>query len=122
METNNYDMNIMVAAGGILSSVSDLAKFAQAHFDNTNEILELTRKSSFKIDNSIEIGLGWFINTSGVKGFQHSGGTPGYTSYILIDPKNKNGVIVLSNVSILNPDYINTEDLCYSLMKTLKKG
>jgi len=121
-ETNNYDMNIMSAAGGILSSVIDLSKFAQAHFDKSNEILQLSRKSSFVIGSSIEIGLGWFINTSGVKGIQHSGGTPGYTSYILIDPENKNAVIVLSNVSILNLDYINTEDLCYRLMKTLKKG
>ena len=102
--------------------MSDLSKFAQAQFDNSNEILKLTRKSSFVIGNTSEVGLGWFINTKGVKGIQHSGGTSGYTSYMVIDTENKNGVIVLSNISAVNPLYINVEDLCYSLMKTLKKG
>jgi len=122
-ETNNWDANILVAAGGILSSVSDLSKFAQAQFEHSNEILQLTRKSTFVIDDISEVGLGWFIIRTdyGVEALEHSGGTPGYISYLLVDTKNKNGVIILSNVSALNPSYINIQNLCHRLMKTLKK-
>ena len=34
--TPNWDLNVLVGAGGILSSVSDLSKFATAQFDNVN--------------------------------------------------------------------------------------
>ena len=40
--TPNWDLNVLVGAGGILSSVSDLSKFAIAHFENYAE-LDLTR-------------------------------------------------------------------------------
>ena len=37
-----------------------------------------------------------------------------------IDVKNKNGVIILSNVSAFNPSSENIEKLCLELMETLE--
>lgn len=47
MVTPNWDINILVGAGGILSSVLDLSSFATAQFDRSNEVLALTRKTTY---------------------------------------------------------------------------
>jgi len=60
-ETSNWDFNVLVGAGGILSNVSDLSKFALAQFDSANTELALTRESTFKVNDGMEIGLGWHI-------------------------------------------------------------
>jgi hypothetical protein len=39
-----------------------------------------------------------------------------------IDVKNKNGIIILSNVSAFNPSMENIDKLCFELMETLTKN
>ncbi|HEX7681147.1 MAG TPA: DUF3471 domain-containing protein, partial [Thermoanaerobaculia bacterium] len=49
---------------------------------------------------NLEIALGWHISTTeGHEIIWHNGGTGGYRSYIGYDPKNRVGVVVLSNTS-----------------------
>ncbi len=36
-ETSHWDLNALVAAGGILSNVEDLSKFIVAHFNTQNK-------------------------------------------------------------------------------------
>jgi len=121
-ETPNWDFNILVGAGGILSNVRDLAKFVQAQFDSTNTELVLTRESTFKVNPGMEIGLGWHIlHPEQEKTWHwHNGGTGGYTSSLAIDVENKTAVIILSNVSAFNPNRQKIDDLCFGLLKTLK--
>mgnify|MGYP000138509557 FL=1 len=69
------------------------------------------------------IGLGWHIikTSSGNDVNWHNGGTGGYSSSMIVDVENKNGIIILSNVSTFNPKMENIDALCFELIKTLKK-
>src|SRR5688572_7652773 len=99
--TSNWDLGALVIAGGILSTVEDLSKFGLAQFDAANKELELTRVPTFKISETMEIGLGWHIikAESGATWHWHNGGTGGYTSSMALDVQRKNGIVILSNVS-----------------------
>lgn len=123
-ETPNWDLNVLVGAGGILSSVTDLSKFAQAQFDDSDPVLALTRKSTFTAqENKLDIGLGWAIRTDlDEKSFSHNGGTGGYRSFLVVDIKNENGVIILSNISAAHKHSMNIDNLGIRLMETLKKS
>lgn len=120
-ETQNWDLSVLVGAGGALSSTEDLSKFVLAQFDTTNQVLNLTRKNTFTIDQISDRGLGWEIikRRSGDIWYKHNGGTGGYTSSIIMDVNNKNGIVILSNVSAYNSKRSIIEDWSYDLMKTI---
>jgi CubicO group peptidase (beta-lactamase class C family) len=122
-EVPNWEFSVLVGAGGILSTVEDLSKFAIAQFDSSNKELELTREKTFEINNNMDIGLGWHIinSKSGNKWNWHNGGTGGYSSSMAIDMKNKNGIIILSNVSAFNANMGNIDKLCFKLLEILEK-
>lgn len=123
-ETPNWDLNVLVGAGGILSSVADLSKFAHAQFNDTDQILLLTRKATFNLDsNKAEMGLGWAIQKDiGEKLILHSGGTGGYRSNIVLNMSDQNGVIILSNLSAFHKNNMNIDNLGIRLLKTLDKS
>ena len=90
------------SAGAILSTVEDLYKFSMASFGDMPAYL-LTQKSTAKIGGTGDIGLGWFIAqkpipNQNVRFYFHDGATEGYTSMIVLDRENQNGIIVLSNL------------------------
>ena len=120
-ETPNWDLASLTPAGGILSSTEDLSNFAIAQFNPTNKELKLTQQKTFQIDKNTYRGLGWKIhNYSDNKWLSHNGKTGGYTSSILLDIENKNGVIILTNISTIgnkNKKYI--VNLASDLLKTL---
>jgi len=121
--TSNWDLSVLASAGGILSNVEDLAKFGVAHFDDSNTELKLSTKKTIKLDNQTDIGLGWHIlnsTRSNNKWHWHNGATGGYSSSIVIDIKNKIGVVILSNVSAYNSFQGNINELCFELMKAFK--
>jgi len=121
--TSNWELASLSSAGGILSNVEDLAKYGIAHFNKSNLDLMLMTKKTVKVNNQVDIGLGWHIinsEKSDNKWHWHNGGTGGYTSSMAIDIKNLVGVIVLSNVSAFNAFEGNIDQLCFELMKTLK--
>lgn len=119
--TPNSDLAIHVGAGGILSTTEDLAKFAIAQFDSVNKELALTRQKTFTIDENQDIGLGWGIIKNKSKGnwYSHFGATGGYSSAMTIDPTNRNGVIILSNVSYWNKNQSDIILLSTELLQTL---
>jgi len=119
--TSNWDLNVLMGAGGILSTTEDLSKFAIAQFDDTNEALALTRESTFTINENMDVALGWHIlkNKSTNNWHWHNGGTGGYTSSMTVDVDNKNAIIILSNVSAFHKKMGNIDQLCFALMKTL---
>lgn len=124
-EIVNWEWNTstLLGAGSILSTVSDLAKFALAQFDTNNKVLTMTRTPTFTINEKIKVGLGWHIITTenDKELYWHNGGTGGYSSSMLLDIENKNGVIILSNVSAFNPNKENIDNLCFGLILTLNK-
>ncbi|WP_405381960.1 serine hydrolase domain-containing protein [Maribacter sp. LLG6340-A2] len=119
--TSNWDFDALAGGGAIFSTVEDLSKFGLAQFDNTNNELTLTRKPTFKVNDNMSIGLGWHIlkRKNGGELIWHNGGTGGYTSSMALDLENKNGIIILSNVSAFNKSMGNIDQLCFGLIKTL---
>ena len=90
-EARNWDLSVLVGAGGALSSTEDLSKFVLAQFDTTNHVLNLTRKNTFTVNQISDRGLGWEIikRRSGDTWYKHSGGTGGYTSAIIYGCKQQ---------------------------------
>ncbi|QCW99175.1 beta-lactamase family protein [Aggregatimonas sangjinii] len=117
----NWDLAILVGAGGIVSSTEDLTKFALAQFDSANAEMVLTRTKTADMKEDTGVGLGWFIykTDTGQTLHTHDGGTGGYTASMIIDCENKNGVIVLSNVSALGLGTDKINKLSGSLLRTL---
>lgn len=122
-ETPNWDFKVLAGAGAILSSAEDLSKFALAQFNKKNKELILTQKITFKINETMGVGLGWHIlnKKNGEKILCHNGGTGGYSSSIALNTKKKEGIIILSNVSAFSKQNGNIEKLCFGLMETLNK-
>ncbi len=102
-EVSNWDFDVLVGCGGLLSSISDLVKFTQAHFKN-DDILKLTRTETANAGENLTIGLGWHIlkSSQGEDIYWHNGGTGGYSSSMIINPENKSAVIILANVGDIN--------------------
>lgn len=117
--TSNWDLGSLVGAGGILSTVEDLSKFALAQFDESDRALALTRGKTFSVNEKTDIGLGWHINHAegGRRWHWHNGGTGGYRSCMVIDVERKRGVIILSNVSAFHNDSQKIDRLCFALME-----
>ena len=123
IEVPNWDLAVLAGAGAIFSTVEDLSQFAISQFEYKNKELELTRVKTFELNKNMDIGLGWHIlkNKSDNLWYWHNGGTGGYSSSMVIEEKSKNGIIILSNVSVFNPNMGNIDKLCFELMKTLEK-
>lgn len=118
--TSNWDMNVLVGAGGILSTVEDLSQFALAQFDSSNEALQLTQKENFRVNENMQMGLGWHIlDRQENKWLWHNGGTGGYSSSFTLNKTEKKGVIILSNVSAFNLNNRNIDQLCFALLDTM---
>jgi CubicO group peptidase (beta-lactamase class C family) len=123
-ETSNWDFSVLVGAGGILSTSEDLAKFALGQFDDSNRELKLTRMPTFEVNERLAVGLGWHIvkTASNTELYCHNGGTGGYSSSIVLDTHQANGMIILSNVSAFHPESPKIEQLCFSLLRTLDQS
>jgi len=122
-ECSNWDLAVLTGAGGVLSTAEDLSKFAIAHFDASNKVLELTRTRTHDINENMGIAMAWHL-VKGARGIEwpwHNGGTGGYSSSMAIETKNRNAVVILSNVSAFNKDRGNIDNLCFDLMNTLEE-
>ncbi|AXT52608.1 class A beta-lactamase-related serine hydrolase [Aquimarina sp. BL5] len=103
--------NVIVGAGGIVSSVTDLEKFTHKNFLN-DPVYNLPQASTYPIHEDINIGLGWHIfEDEDITALFHGGGTAGYVSFLSVEKRNKRAVIVLSNVSAFHPNSGQIEDL-----------
>jgi CubicO group peptidase (beta-lactamase class C family) len=120
-KTPNWDLNSMVAAGGILSNVVDLSKFAIANF-SSDTILKLQRTITYQTKDE-QYALGWnafkFGDNHAISGFCHGGGTGGYSSFFVLDVNNKLAVIILTNVSAFFPDNGKISILGFELLRNL---
>jgi D-alanyl-D-alanine-carboxypeptidase/D-alanyl-D-alanine-endopeptidase len=89
------------AAGGIYSSANDLGMFISAMLGLTRSPLTASIDAMLKTQRPIndkQQALGWVVEGKGERQFIfHDGGTWGYASAVALDPKDKFGVVVLSN-------------------------
>lgn len=102
-----------IPGGGFYSSLEDVLKFGNALLEEkfiTEETLELMIQAEPVEYDGNKYALGWYLygpppNENLVIG--HSGGQTGCTSQLMIVPKSKTVVVVLSNTSGNYPDIAN---------------
>ena len=96
------------AAGGIISTVGDLLKFAQMHLNdgtaNGNQILSenlvkaMQQPQTTAANLADEWGLGWMIfNVDGTKVIGHGGTTNGFQAAMRIVPEHGFAISILTN-------------------------
>ena len=126
----------VAAAGGVNSSIKDLAVWMQAQMGLVPDVLpakvletaqsprattpgELGRMRKFRERiNSAAYGLGWRIyDYAGHTVVGHRGGLRGYRALIMFDPARKTGVVALWNSSTSKPGGLEFEvmDMLYGL-------
>ena len=124
------------AAGGVNSSIKDLAIWMQAQMGEEPGILspkvlsavqsplartpgELGRMRKFRERlTQATYGLGWRIyDYAGHKVVGHRGGVTGYRSLVMFDPERKTGIVALWNSSTAQPGGMEFEllDMLYRL-------
>jgi CubicO group peptidase (beta-lactamase class C family) len=99
------------AAGGIVSTVADMAKWDAAFFGgkvvNPQDVALATTAHRLSSGKSTGYGFGWFVgNKNGQPEIAHSGGTFGFASENEYFPALHEFVIVLTNVAGLDPQFI----------------
>lgn len=119
--TPNWDLNIFTPAGGMLSSTNDLELFARAQFENPSASTLLTHAITYSNDENVALGLGWLYYLSQEKPVLFQNGTSGgYQSTLIIDTKEKQGIIILANCSLANTKEKSTlDDLAFKLLESL---
>jgi len=102
----NWDFPTLAGAGALRSTANDLLNFLSANLGRTPTPLApamasmlATRRPTTK--PRMQVALGWHIITAddGRELVWHNGGTGGYRSFVGFDPKNRTGVVVLSNMN-----------------------
>lgn len=124
------------AAGGVNSSIKDLARWMQGQMGLEPQVLSKSvleavqtprvetpreqrrmREFSERLSNA-RYGLGWRIyDYAGHRVIGHRGGVTGYRSLILFDPEKKSGVVAFWNASTSRPSGLEFEvmDMIYQL-------
>lgn len=115
----NWDLADLAGAGGILSTAEDLSRFIQANFNPDDPVLSLQREATFQVNDNMDVAMGWFIlkRESGAQWYWHNGGTGGYRTSIVMDPDQKTGVVVLSNISAGHSEADKIDRLSFDLME-----
>jgi CubicO group peptidase (beta-lactamase class C family) len=95
----NWELNVLVGAGGIRSSAEDMARYLRAHLTDTTYFY-LTQRSTIEYAEHLTAGLGWAWYTNGSKKFvDATGGTGGYSCCVIFERQTQTGIVLLTNVS-----------------------
>jgi hypothetical protein len=92
-------------AGGLVSSVGDLLRYARFHLGNGEgllrpETLELMRTPTTSGPGGDGVGLAWMLGSGGgVRRASHGGGTNGQQSQLLLVPERGFAIAVLTNTA-----------------------
>ncbi|MEK6627298.1 MAG: serine hydrolase domain-containing protein [Bdellovibrionota bacterium] len=92
-----WNLNVLVGAGGIRSTASDLMSFLMANKNPENTSISENLKLAQSVhaqNGDARIGLGWGIETD-YRG--HSGGTGGFRSEIILSTDGKKALVTLVN-------------------------
>lgn len=89
----------MQVAASIASSSSDMLRYMAFHLNGNNEIARLSQQPTFGNVEDGAIALNWKIKKSskGVLIVSHTGGSLGFSSYIVFCPEKNSGIVLLSN-------------------------
>ena len=113
------DSSYKVPGGGWLSSADDMANFAAAvlndHLINgaSRDLMWIRQKPSDGSGNGYALGWAWSSeNSAGLNGVGHGGGQQGTSTFIMLVPDRRAGVVVL-----INMDGVDSAALAADVMK-----
>jgi len=99
----DLDLSTLAGAGALRSSANDMLTFLEAFLGYKESPLAPAMKAMLEVRRpagQATIGLGWLvISPDGREIAWHNGGTGGFRSFVGYDPKERIGVVVLSNAS-----------------------
>ena len=99
----NSDLPTLAGAGALRSSVNDMLTFLEAFLGYRESPLAPAMQAMLdarRPAGQVQIGLGWLVYSGdGREIALHSGGIGGFRSFAGYDPKERIGVVVLSNTS-----------------------
>ncbi|PJJ58620.1 serine hydrolase domain-containing protein [Hymenobacter chitinivorans] len=126
VETKPWNSSLNFSSGGLYSTTNDLLKFYQGL--SSFKIVSRETFSQATTPFRGHYGYGWFIDQiHGDRVINHGGNVEGATSYFLMIPEQKIGIILLNNITstslekIGNSMYAALQNMPYSLPKP-KKG
>jgi D-alanyl-D-alanine-carboxypeptidase/D-alanyl-D-alanine-endopeptidase len=92
------------AAGALHSSVSDMLKYIKYHLNESDEVIRLSHQTTWGDIKYYASGLNWQMNKTpaGHRRIWQSGGSFGFSSYCVIYPELRLGIVLLSNESDQN--------------------
>ena len=87
-------------AGGLTSTAADMIKYVKFQLDETNKVVNLSHQKTVETSKEM-VGLNWRIDKTdnGNPQIWHTGGTFGFSSYVVIYPESKLGIVLLANES-----------------------
>ncbi|RZK47498.1 MAG: class A beta-lactamase-related serine hydrolase, partial [Pedobacter sp.] len=93
------DWEDLQVAASIASSTSDMLKYMQFQLDETNDVVNLAHKPTFGKLEDGAIALNWKVKqiARGKRSISHTGGSLGFSSYMVFYPELNSGIVLLSN-------------------------
>jgi len=101
--TPAWNFDVFAPAGALRSTATDLILYGRAQLKpptaNLKKDIDLTHAVTFEKDGQ-KLGLGWhYLNRGGESMLAHTGGTGGYSSYLVINREKGWVVVALTNAS-----------------------
>lgn len=90
---------IYPAAGGIHSTVRDMLKYLRFQMAEEDANVRMTHRMTFASWEEDAYGFQWYMgrNTSGDFYLRNTGGTKGFSSYVVLYPDRNVGIVLLAN-------------------------
>jgi CubicO group peptidase (beta-lactamase class C family) len=99
----NWDLPTFAGAGALRSSVNDMLTLLEAFLGYKESPLASAMKAMLDVRRAfknVNVGLGWMMSSVHDREIAaHDGGTGGFRSWVGYDPRERTGVVVLSNAA-----------------------
>jgi len=107
---------MMMGAGGVTSSVEDLATYLIAISTNNKQTIPTTLVNSWRNNTSNAYEFGWEYQYAGKRRIIfHDGANPGFRAFISYDPQNQRGAVFLMNMSGTHEGSLHIGTVGYAL-------
>jgi len=93
------DWEDLQVAASIASSSADMLKYMKFQLDETNPVANLSHQPTFGKIEEGAIALNWKVKktANGKRSISHTGGSLGFSSYMVFYPDLNTGIVLLSN-------------------------
>ncbi|WP_051878480.1 serine hydrolase domain-containing protein [Chryseobacterium sp. FH1] len=93
------DWEDLMVAASVASTSSDMLKYMAFQLNETNAVVKLSHQPTFgKIEDGA-VALNWKVKKTedGRRSISHTGGSLGFSSYMVFYPDSNSGIVLLSN-------------------------